>query len=160
MSLNARPGSPFQKLNVSSSVVSISTQPRQLFSGLDLFNLTDRNKRLTPWPFLASGCQMTSWSWRRWCSMKKSQLCPLLIKNGLFPMFYTKENHPTSPTAFFHYVLSVPWTICLLWSVSRIFCKMHSRKWDSSLLLLKRSLFVQCKGDSLKTQMTHFAHPL
>lgn len=53
MSLNARPGLPFQKLNVSSSVVSISTQADQLFSGL--FNLSDRNMRLTLWHTPASG---------------------------------------------------------------------------------------------------------
>lgn len=47
MSLNARSGLPFQKLNVSSSIVSISSQPGQLFSGLSLFNLRDRNMRLT-----------------------------------------------------------------------------------------------------------------
>lgn len=57
MSLNARPGLPFQKLNVSSSVVSISTQPDQLFSGLSLFNLSDRKMRLTFWHVLALGCQ-------------------------------------------------------------------------------------------------------
>lgn len=53
MSLNAKPGQPFQKSNVSSSVKSISTQPDQLLSGLALFNLSDRNKRLTLWPQLA-----------------------------------------------------------------------------------------------------------
>lgn len=53
MSLNARPGLPFQKLNVSSSVVSISTQADQLFSGL--FNLSDKNMRLTLWHTPDSG---------------------------------------------------------------------------------------------------------
>lgn len=58
MSLNAKPGQPFQKSNVSSSVKSVSTQPDQLFSRLALFNLSDGNIRLTLWSQLTLVCQI------------------------------------------------------------------------------------------------------